>query len=155
MGQRQSGTSVRDDDWAGGSCPPGGDPGGRSRSKGVQELSSPDVQPRRHAIAAQFATDAGDGVIRVYDAQTGKESLTVKGLLGILVGFSPDSCGITVAGTDGVVRLYDVKTAKESLAIKGLLGRFAGSSPDGCRIAMAGTDGMVRVYDARMGQDSH
>jgi WD40 repeat protein/Flp pilus assembly protein TadD len=105
---------------------------------------------------AQFS----DGVLRMYDVKTGRETLAIKASPSRPT-FSPDGMRIAIApashGGDGVVRVYDARTGQETLALKGPvpLGKPT-FSPDGARLAVGpatkGGDGMVRVYDARTGQ---
>jgi WD40 repeat protein len=93
-------------------------------------------------------------VVRVYDARTGRETVTLKGPEGLCSpAFSPDGSWIAAEGGDGVIRMYDARTGQEVQTFKGTGGlRFPAFSPDGARIA--GADGSVlRVYDARTGQE--
>ncbi len=113
-----------------------------------------------------FSPDGGrvqtwgrNGKVWIYDAQTGRELCTLKGLrkqrgLGDAPEFSPDGTRIADRGEDWVIRLYDVQTGQETLALKrpGKLYRPL-FSPDGTRIAASGEDGVIRVFDARTGQE--
>src|SRR5262249_22725650 len=113
----------------------------------------------------------GDGVVRVYNARTGQEELTLEGgaRLGYPV-FSPDGTRIVVGPNpivgDGVVRVFDAPTGHEVLALKApvLSPDGVGSttppkfdtfsvyqpvfSPDGTRIAAPDRDGVVWVWTA-------
>jgi WD40 repeat protein/tRNA A-37 threonylcarbamoyl transferase component Bud32 len=116
---------------------------------------------------AQFSPDGtrvvarGDnGVVRVYDVQTGQEALVLKGPVAEqgTPTFSPDGTRVAAAGSDGVVRVYDARTGQEALALKATLPLNGPVfSRDGTRIALAhwpaGSGGVMRVYDARTGQE--
>jgi WD40 repeat protein len=92
------------------------------------------------------------GEVKVWDAQTGQELLSLKGA-GSSVAFSPD--GKRLASGGGEVKVWDAQTGQEILTIKPVHPRFNGSivfSPDGKRLA--GTDGAeAKVWDAQTGQE--
>ena len=60
-----------------------------------------------------IATGGGDGVARVFDAETGEEVLALPGHRGLiaLVSFSPDATRLLTGGTDGTARVWDVSRA--------------------------------------------
>jgi len=45
--------------------------------------------------------------VKVWDAQTGKVTLTLKGHLGTSVAFSPDGTRIASSSKDGTVKIWD------------------------------------------------
>jgi WD40 repeat protein len=94
----------------------------------------------------------GGWTVRVWEAATGREVLSLAGRLSPVhsVAFSPDGRRIASAGIDGAVRVWDAATGREALALKGhtSLVSSVAFSPDGRRIASAGIDGAVRVWDA-------
>src|SRR5262249_401155 len=115
----------------------------------------------------------GDGVVRVYNARTGQEELTLEGgtRLGYPV-FSPDGTRIVVGPNpgvgvgDGVVRVFDPRTAQHVLALNALVFSLDGVRPaspptvdsfsvdhavlrtGGARMAAPDRDGVVRVWTA-------
>jgi eukaryotic-like serine/threonine-protein kinase len=108
--------------------------------------------PDGRSIAAGY----GDGVIRVWDAVTGKE---VRRLLGhqravLGVSFSPDGVQLASAGADGTVRVWDVKAGHEVLALEAdaVAVLCVGFSPDGAYLASGGKDQTVKVWEAATGR---
>jgi WD40 repeat protein len=88
------------------------------------------------------------GEVKVWDAQTGQELLSLKGHTGAVgsVAFSPD--GKRLAGGSTV---WDAQTGQELLTIQGASGSVA-FSPDGKRLAgAAGRE--VKVWEAQTGQE--
>jgi WD40 repeat protein len=102
------------------------------------------------------ATGAGEGGVRLYDAQSGA-LLRVIGEVGDRsVSFTPDGRALAAAGyhMDKLVGLFDVRTGKR-------LRTFAGHtewetyataiSPDGASLASAGSDRQLLVWDLSTG----
>jgi dipeptidyl aminopeptidase/acylaminoacyl peptidase len=105
----------------------------------------------------RLAAACGDQTVRVRDAATGKELLTVRhrgdnGRISSVV-YSPDGRRLASAG-GGTVRLWDADTGQELLALPGRTKEVyaVAFSPDGRRLASAG-DGTVRLWDADTGQE--
>src|SRR5262249_44451918 len=117
----------------------------------------------------RLAAVGNDHVVRVYDARTGQEQLSLQAPAGLgLATFSSDGTRLAVGpareNKDGVVRVYDARTGREVLTLKGPAGLGPPVfRPDGAQIAVAPAsgedkgkrrgDGVVRVYDARTGQE--
>ena len=101
---------------------------------------------------SRIATSSSFDDLRVWDAVTGKELLSLeRGHLVGSVSWSPDGSRIAT-GSDGVW-VWDAVTGKELLSLE--RGRGFGSvvwSPDGSRIA-AGSFGGVWVWDAVTGEE--
>ena len=59
----------------------------------------------------RLASAGDDGTVRVWDAATGQEALTLKGHTGPVMGvaFSPDGRRLASAGDDGTVRVWDAR----------------------------------------------
>jgi DNA-binding beta-propeller fold protein YncE len=93
--------------------------------------------------------------VRVWDAASGQELLSVKGPTGWVdgVAFSPDGRRLASPGDDNTVRVWDAATGQELLTLKGHRGKVDGVafSPDGRWLASWG-DATVRVWDAAGGQ---
>ncbi len=102
------------------------------------------------------ASGGGDKFVRVWEAATGKEVLTLKGPSSFtcVVRFSPDGHTVAAAGYEAgagnAIYLHDVRTGKE---LPRLPGHASGGvrrllfTPDGKQIVSAGFDGHVRVWD--------
>jgi WD40 repeat protein/serine/threonine protein kinase len=105
------------------------------------------------------------GVVKVWDAQTGKELLSLKDQRGQFtsVAFSPDGKRLaSVAAIKGDVKVWDAQTGKELVTIQ--IGQFSGQcvafSPDGKRLVTGGRPdppewkvGIVQVWDAETGKE--
>ena len=98
----------------------------------------------------------GAGEVKVWDAQTGEELLSLKGHAGWVwsVAFSPDGkrlasgSGSLVGGQGGEVKVWDAQTGQELLSFKG--GGYRHSvafSPNGYWLASYAGPGTVKIYD--------
>ena len=95
---------------------------------------------------------SNDNTLKVWDAQTGQETLTLKvhtadGVCS--VSFSPDGKRIVSGGFDQTVKVWDAQTGKETLTLKGHSRgvRSVSFNPDGKRIVSGGYDMTVKVWD--------
>jgi WD40 repeat protein len=113
------------------------------------------------------------GEVKLWDAQTGQEMLTLKGHTAKVVSlaFSPDSKRLASGSGDdgrsypprsGEVKVWDVQTGQELLSIKNAYS--VAFSPDGKRLATARwptrdattkarVPGEIKVWDAQTGQE--
>ena len=96
-------------------------PRGTSRSRGTPAAStsvafSPDGK--------RLASASRDGTVKVWDAATGQETLTLKGHTGRVrsVAFSPDGKRLASASDDRTVKVWDAATGQEILTLKGHTG---------------------------------
>src|SRR5262249_10885594 len=80
--------------------------------------------------------------VKVWDAATGEEVLTLKGhTAGVAsVAFSPDGRRLASASGDRTVRVWDTATGQALLTLRGHTGGVRGVafSPDGTRLASVG-----------------
>jgi WD40 repeat protein/serine/threonine protein kinase len=97
--------------------------------------------------------------VKVSDAQTGQELLTLKGHNGYVgsLAFSPDGRRLaagTVPSERGQVKVWDAQTGQELITLKhsGAVESVAFSS-DGKRLASASVDGTLKMWDAQTGQE--
>jgi WD40 repeat protein len=97
------------------------------------------------------------GEVKVWDAETGQELLTMQGNNGGLlsVSWSADGKRLAGAGYDKAVKVWDAETGQELLVLGGHTARVwsIAFSPDGKRLASAGDDSTVMVWDVERGQE--
>jgi WD40 repeat protein/tetratricopeptide (TPR) repeat protein len=96
----------------------------------------------------------GYGEVKVWDAQTGQELLSLQGHTSLVwcVCFSPDGRRLASAGGGDEVKVWDAQTGQELLTLEGAFGCVC-FSPDGRRLATASADRTVRLWDAQTGQE--
>ena len=106
----------------------------------------------------RLASASNDGTVKVWDAATGQETLTLKGhtRLGLERGVQPrrQAARLRRRRTDG--EGVGRRTGQETLTLKGHTGEVGSVafSPDGKRLATASGDGTVKVWDAATGQET-
>ncbi|MDF1596582.1 MAG: LysM peptidoglycan-binding domain-containing protein [Acidimicrobiia bacterium] len=95
--------------------------------------------------------------VRVWDATTGDELLTIPSLLKVTdLAWSPDGTRIATAGRDGkIAKVWDANTGDGLVTLIGHTGKVwvVAWSPEGNRIATAGSDGTARIWDAGSGDE--
>ncbi len=104
-----------------------------------------------------LASGGYDGVVRVWDADTGKLLRECRGHTSHVwpVAFSPDGKLLASAGRDGTIRLWDPQTGQ---AVKVLQADPNGVykvvfTSDGKTLLSSGPDGLVRVWDVEAGKE--
>jgi WD40 repeat protein len=109
---------------------------------------------------------AEEGTLKVCDATTGQQTLTLKGPGQVAcIAYSGD--GKHIAGAfqvnsnrgvvlPGQIIVWDAVTAKQVLALKGQTGLVASIafSPDGRRLVSGGDDGTLRIWETNTGQET-
>jgi WD40 repeat protein len=94
------------------------------------------------------------GEVKVWDAQTGQELLSLGDINTLGLAFSPD--GKRLAGADNkTVKVWDAQTGRELLSFKGHNTEMTSVafSPDGKRLATTFYDGTLKVWDAQTGRE--
>jgi WD40 repeat protein/serine/threonine protein kinase len=105
----------------------------------------------------RIASGSDDKTIKLWDAATGQEILTLKGHSGEVhdVAFSPDGRRIASGSEDGTIKLWDAATGQETLTLKRHRNTVSGVafSPDGRRIA-SGSGETIKLWDVVTGQET-
>jgi WD40 repeat protein len=107
---------------------------------------------------SRLVSAGGDGTVRVWDATTDPEALTIGGVRGT-VALNPDGSQLAsvTPGGSGKVQTFDVMTGQvvQTFAASADTGTERGPlacSPDGTLIASVATGGTVTLWDVATGQ---
>ncbi len=95
-----------------------------------------------------------NGPIKVWDAQTGENTMTLRHNLGAMsIAFSPDGSRIATGGVDKTIRLWDAQTGAETMTLRGHHSFIASVafSPDGKRILSGSRDRTLKLWDTLTG----
>ncbi len=105
----------------------------------------------------RLASASQDLTVKVWDARSGQETLTLKGHAGPVysVAFSSDGKHLASASWDKTVKVWDSRTGQETLTLKGHTGIVYSVvfSPEGARLASASWDKTVKVWNPLTGQE--
>ena len=105
----------------------------------------------------RVVTGSRDGTAKLWDATTGRETLTLKGHTGGVTSaaFGPDGTRVVTASFDNTAKLWDAVTGREMLAFKGhTFGVYSAAfGPDGTRVVTSG-DGTAKLWDAKTGSET-
>ncbi|MGO9916157.1 MAG: protein kinase domain-containing protein, partial [Isosphaeraceae bacterium] len=125
---------------------------------GEEILKTDSVSSMAFSLDGRHLAYAGHGAVKVTEAATGQETLTLKGHRGQIDGlaYSPDGQWLAAAGGDTTVTVWDATTGKIILKLKGHTQEVntVAFSPDGQRLASASRDGTVKVWDVATGQET-
>ena len=104
-----------------------------------------------------IATASQDGMGRIWDANTGKLLITLKGHTESVNGivYSPDGKRIATTSDDHTAKVWSAATGEELLTLIGhadVVRRIA-FSPDGTRLVTTSLDRTAKVWDAFTGQE--
>src|SRR5262247_1313105 len=105
----------------------------------------------------RLATGSFDRTVKLWDADTGQELLTLKGHSDRVssVAFSPDGKRLATGSGDQTVKLWDAANGQALLTLKGHSEAVwsVAFSPDGKRLATGSQDHTVKLWDAGADQD--
>jgi WD40 repeat protein/serine/threonine protein kinase len=115
---------------------------------------------------SRIASASDDCTVKLWDAATGRENLTLSGHSEPVsrLAFSPDGRQIASASPDRTIKLWDAATGREVRTLRGHLAAVWGVafSADGSQIASVGGDwaradepGEMRIWDAASGRKLH
>jgi WD40 repeat protein len=134
------------------------------RSEGEQREGRPALSLNAHKAwvssvafshdGKRLASGGDDGMVKVWDAMSGKEVLTIRADSAVsCVAYSREGKRLASGGWDRVVRVWDAESGKEVLVLKGHKESitFVAFSPDGKRIASGSGDDTLKVWDAASG----
>jgi WD40 repeat protein len=104
------------------------------------------------ADAQRIATGGSGptGIVKIWDAASGEEVLTVPSIGTRAVAFSPDGTRLATGCTDKFVRIWDAHSGREILALTGHTASvdFVAFSPNGNGLASLSHEGTaVRLWD--------
>jgi WD40 repeat protein len=112
-----------------------------------------------HAVAFspidhRLAAASEDGSVKVWDAATSDELLSLPRLSGLYDFAFLSNDRLVTAGQDGVARVWDSTSSQELLRLVGHKSTAVGvaGSSDGTRIATSGYDETIRIWDATPGR---
>jgi len=96
-----------------------------------------------------------DNTLKVWDARTGEERLTLRGHTSFVSGCAISPAGDTIvsASSDETLKVWDARTGEELRTLRGHTSRVTGCaiSPAGDSIVSASWDDTLKVWDARTG----
>lgn len=129
----------------------------RANAGYVYAAFSPDGKYVASWIAEYWDEGKDENTIKLRDAKTGKEIMTLEGCQGELWGvvFSPDSKRFASCDISGTIKVWDVETGKDTMILKHDGGVFSVTfSPDSSCIA-GGTDAdnTTKIWDVETGTE--
>jgi WD40 repeat protein len=95
--------------------------------------------------------------IRIWDAETGRELMELKGHTNFIntVAFSPEGKRIVSGSDDYTIKIWDAQSGQELRSIAGSAGLVATVvyRPDGKQIISGSSDGTIRLWNADTGEE--
>jgi WD40 repeat protein len=131
----------------------------------TDDVNSVAFSPDGKRIVSGSVGTTLETTLKVWDTQTGQETLTIQGHAGPVycVAFNPDGTAIVSAGV-GMVKLWDAQTGQETLTLQGHTDdvNSVAFSPDGKRIVSGGgrydREGKpfaeLKLWDVQTGQET-
>ncbi|MHB8645163.1 MAG: nSTAND1 domain-containing NTPase [Thermomicrobiales bacterium] len=105
----------------------------------------------------RIVSAGADGMVRVWDAATGRQLLALHGHTGTVYSamYSPDGKQIVTAGQDRTAKVWGAESGKELLSLRGHSGTVisAAYNPSGSLIVTASADSTAKVWNAQTGQE--
>ena len=102
-------------------------------------------------------TGSNDGRLKVWDAASGRELLTLTGHSGYVncCAWSPDGARLLSGSYDRTLKLWDAVSGKELLTLKGHSDSVdcCTWSPDGARLVSGSSDNCLKLWDATTGRE--
>jgi WD40 repeat protein len=99
-----------------------------------------------------------DRTLKVWDLETGRETLTLAGHEGAVsaVAVTPDGSRAISASNDRTLKVWDLETGRETLALAGHEGAVSAVAvtPDGSRAISASNDRTLKVWDLETGRET-
>jgi WD40 repeat protein/serine/threonine protein kinase/DNA-binding XRE family transcriptional regulator len=115
-------------------------------------LSSLDYNPN----GAQIATVDFDGLLTIWDGQTGEELLSwqLEDIEADILAYAPNSERLAVGLANGDILILDARTGETRLQMPGHSSWFVAMafSLDGNLLASANNDGTIRIWDSDTGE---
>ncbi|WP_341732678.1 NACHT domain-containing protein [Microcoleus sp. EPA2] len=103
-----------------------------------------------------LATGDSDGVVRLWEASSGREILTCKGHTNVVesVAFSPDGEILASGSYENTIKLWDVKTGECLKVLQGHTGSVMSVTfyPDGNILASGSFDCTIRLWNIHTGE---